>query len=104
LALLGPQAAELVALGPDVLLAGGNAAVEAVRRQAKAIPIVFTMVSDPVGMGYVESLAHPGANVSGFSSYDPPIDTKRLEMLTQITPPAATWRSSIIPTPRLLPG
>ena len=89
LALLGPQAAELVALGPDVLLAAGNAAVEAVRRQAKAIPIVFTMVSDPVGMGYVESLAHPGGNVSGFSSYDPPIDTKRLEMLTQITPPAA---------------
>jgi putative ABC transport system substrate-binding protein len=86
LALLGRQAAELVALGPDVLLAGGNAAVEAVRRQTKTIPIVFTLVSDPVGMGYVESLAHPGGNVTGFSIYDPPIDTKRLEMLTQITP------------------
>jgi putative ABC transport system substrate-binding protein len=86
---LGPHAAELVAVGPDVLLAAGNAAVEAVRRQAKTIPIVFTLVSDPVGMGYVESLARPGGNVTGFSSYDPPIDTKRLQMLTQITPPAA---------------
>jgi hypothetical protein len=56
-ALLGRNAAELVALGPDVLLARGNAAVEAVQRQTKTIPIVFTMVSDPVGMGYVESLA-----------------------------------------------
>ena len=86
--LLESQAAELLALGPDVLLAAGNAAVEAVRRQTQTVPIVFTLVSDPVGMGYVESLARPGRNVTGFSSYDPPIDTKRLEMLTQINPPA----------------
>jgi putative ABC transport system substrate-binding protein len=88
-ALISHQAAELLALGPDLLLAIGNPAVEAAQRQAKAIPIVFTLVTDPIGMGYVESLARPGGNITGFSSYDPPIDTKRLQMLTQITPPVA---------------
>jgi putative tryptophan/tyrosine transport system substrate-binding protein len=47
-------------------------------------------VSDPVGMGYVQSLAHPGGNITGFSSYDPPIYTKQVQMLTEINPPAAT--------------
>jgi len=51
---------------------------------------VFALVSDPVGMGYVASLAHPGGNVTGFSSFDPPIYTKLLQMLTEITPPATT--------------
>ena len=88
-ALIQHQAAELVALGPDLLLAVGNTAVEAIRQQTRTIPIVFTLVTDPVGMGYVESLAHPGGNVTGFSSYDPPIDTKRVQMLTQISPPVA---------------
>src|SRR5262249_48762811 len=54
------QAAELIALKPDVILAGGNPAVEKIRQQSKAIPVVFALVSDPVGMGYVKSLSHPG--------------------------------------------
>jgi ABC-type uncharacterized transport system substrate-binding protein len=84
------QAAELIALKPDVLVAGGNPAVEKVRQQSKTIPVVFALVSDPVGMGYVASVARPGGNITGFSSYDPPIYTKQLQMLTKITPPART--------------
>ena len=89
-ALMARQAAELVALTPDILLAGGNSAVDSVREQTRTIPIVFALVSDPIGMGYVQSLAHPGGNITGFSSYDPPIYTKQLQMLTEITPPATT--------------
>jgi putative ABC transport system substrate-binding protein len=80
-------AAELVALGPEVLLAQTSLAVEALRRQTKTIPIVFVIVTDPVGQGFVTSLAHPDGNVTGFSDYDPPIAGKWVELLTQITPP-----------------
>ena len=74
-------------MNPDVIFAVGNPAVEKLRRQTKAIPVVFALVSDPIGMGYVDSLAHPGGNVTGLMSYDPPIYTKQLQMLTQIDPP-----------------
>ena len=87
-ALAERQAAELIALKPDVILAGGNPAVEKLRQQSKTTPVVFALVSDPVGLGYVGSLAHPGGNLTGFESYTPPIYTKELQMLTQITPPA----------------
>jgi putative tryptophan/tyrosine transport system substrate-binding protein len=83
------QAVELIVLGPDVLLAGGNPAVEKLRQQTKMMPIVFALVADPVGMGYVQSLSHPGSNITGFLSYDPPIYTKQLQMFTEIAPPAA---------------
>jgi putative ABC transport system substrate-binding protein len=89
-ALAERQAAELIALKPDVIVAGGNPAVEKIRQQSKAIPVVFALVSDPVGLGYVDSLAHPGGNLTGFESYTPPIYTKELQILTEITPPAAT--------------
>jgi putative ABC transport system substrate-binding protein len=89
-ALAERQAAELIALKPDVILAGGNPAVEKMRQQSKAIPVVFALISDPVGLGYVDSLAHPGGNFTGFESYTPPIYTKELQMLTQITPPASS--------------
>ena len=84
------QAAELVALKPDILLAGGNPAVEKIRQQTKTIPVVFALVSDPVGMGYVDSLARPGGDITGFMSYDPALYTKQLQFFTQITPPALT--------------
>jgi putative ABC transport system substrate-binding protein len=89
-ALAERQARELLALGPDALVAGGNPAVEVLRRQTKSIPVVFAVISDPVGMGYAASLAHPGGNLTGFSSYDPPVYTKEFQMLTEITPPAST--------------
>jgi putative tryptophan/tyrosine transport system substrate-binding protein len=89
-ALAESEAAELIALKPDVLFAGGNPAVEKVKAQTSTIPVVFALVSDPVGMGYVDSLAHPGANITGFMTYDPPIYTKQLQMLVEINPPART--------------
>jgi putative tryptophan/tyrosine transport system substrate-binding protein len=89
-ALAERQATELVALKPDVLFAGGNPAVEKLRQKTKVIPIVFALVSDPLGMGYIESLARPNGNITGFMSYDPPLYTKLLQMLTEITPPATT--------------
>jgi putative ABC transport system substrate-binding protein len=89
-ALAERQAAEIVAIKPDVIFAAGNPSVEKVRLQTKSIPVVFTLVSDPVGMGYVDSLARPGGNVTGFMTYDPPIYAKQLQMLTQITPPVRT--------------
>jgi putative ABC transport system substrate-binding protein len=88
--LFGRYAAELVALGPDVLIVRGSPALEAVRRQTRTMPIVFTNVADPVGQGFVDSLARPGVNITGFSSYDPPMASKWLGMLTQITPPVAS--------------
>lgn len=80
---------ELVTSAPDVLLAIGTPCVEAVRRRTAAIPIVFAVVTDPVGQGFVASLAHPGGNITGFTDYEGPMAGKWLEMLTQITPPAA---------------
>jgi putative tryptophan/tyrosine transport system substrate-binding protein len=84
------QAAELITLKPDVLFAAGNPAVEKIKQQTKTIPVVFTLVSEPVGMGYVDNLAHPGGNINGFMTYDPPIYTKQLQMLTEFSPPVTT--------------
>ncbi len=85
-ALADKQAEELLAAGPDVFLAGGNPAVEVLKQRTKTVPVVFALVSDPVGMGYVNSLARPGGNITGFESLDPPIYTKQLQLLTEITP------------------
>ena len=60
-------AGELVALGPDVVMAFTSAAVPPLQQVTRAIPIVFAIVADPVGAGYVESLARPGGNVTGFT-------------------------------------
>ncbi|QIP06114.1 ABC transporter substrate-binding protein [Bradyrhizobium symbiodeficiens] len=77
---------ELIALKPDVLLALGTPSVEELRRRSTTIPIVFAVVTDPVSQGFVENLAHPGGNVTGFTDYDGPLAGKWLEMLTQVTP------------------
>jgi putative ABC transport system substrate-binding protein len=82
-------AVELIALDPEVLVAWGSPSVAALRRQISTIPIVLVNVTDPVGQGFVESLAHPGGNITGFTDYDPPMAGKWLAMLTQITPPVA---------------
>ena len=89
-ALLERYAAELVALGPDLLLAGSSStAVGALQRRTSTIPIVFSNVTDPFGQGFVASLAHPGSNITGFSNYDPLMVSKWLGLLTQLTPPVA---------------
>ena len=103
-ALMERYAAELVALSPDLLLAGSSSlATDVLRRRTGKIPIVFANVTDPVGQGFVASLGHPGGNVTGFSNYDPVMVSKWLGMLTQLTPPSQTWLRSTIqqrrPTP-----
>src|SRR3954453_3918106 len=79
-------AGELIALKPDILLAVGTPSVEELRRRTATIPIVFAVVTDPVSQGFVETLAHPGGNITGFTDYDGPLAGKWLEMLSQITP------------------
>jgi putative ABC transport system substrate-binding protein len=79
-------AAELLGLAPDAVLASPAPAVAALREQTHTIPIVFVFVPDPVGLGFVQSLARPGGNITGFSSYDAPILGKWLQLLKEVTP------------------
>ena len=80
-------AAELAALAPDVILATGTPAVEALQRATRTAPIVFVAVVDPVGAGLVANLARPGGNTTGFSLYEYGLGGKSLELLKQIAPP-----------------
>jgi putative tryptophan/tyrosine transport system substrate-binding protein len=81
---LSVLAGELVDLKVDVIVAAGSQAVGAAQRATKSIPIVMTSSSDPVGTGFVASLAHPGGNITGLSLLGPDLSTKRLEMLKEI--------------------
>ena len=93
-------AAELVALGPDVVLANGTLSVAALQRVARNLSIVFVGVSDPVGAGFVDSLARPGGNVTGFMIFEYSLSGKWLELLKQIAPSvtrAAVLRDSVNP-------
>jgi putative tryptophan/tyrosine transport system substrate-binding protein len=78
--------AELIGLAPDVILADGTAALRAMRQATTSIPIVFTVVSEPVAAGFVASLARPGGNITGFSNLEPGVAAKWLELLRQISP------------------
>jgi len=80
------HAAELAALAPDVILAGGTTPVGPLLQATHTVPIVFTLGVDPVGAGFVDSLARPGGNVTGFMSYEFSIGGKWLELLKQIAP------------------
>ena len=79
-------ATELISLAPDVIVAHGTPALTALHRATRTIPIVFTSVIDPVGAGYVQSLALPGGNITGFSTFEPEIGGKWLELLKEIAP------------------
>jgi ABC-type uncharacterized transport system substrate-binding protein len=79
-------AAELVALAPDVILAGGGAVVPSLLQATRTVPIVFTQTPDPVGAGFVNSLARPGGNVTGFTLFEYGISAKWLELLKEIAP------------------
>jgi putative ABC transport system substrate-binding protein len=76
--------AELVALNADVIVAGGSLAVRAAQQATRTIPIVMTGSSDPVGTGFVSSLARPGGNITGLSLLSPELSGKRLELLREI--------------------
>jgi putative tryptophan/tyrosine transport system substrate-binding protein len=84
--LIQVYARELVRLAPDLIVGSGTAITAALKQATGTIPIVFTLVNDPVGQGFVASLSRPAGNVTGFSFIDFPLIGKWLEMLTQIAP------------------
>ena len=79
-------ASELVALAPDAILASGTESVIALQSLSRTLPIVFAAVGDPVGAGFVESMAHPGGNTTGFMLYEYSFGGKVLELLREIAP------------------
>ncbi|HET8971875.1 MAG TPA: ABC transporter substrate-binding protein [Pseudolabrys sp.] len=94
------HAAELAALAPDVILAHGDSTVGPSLQVTRTVPIVFPIVSDPVGAGFVDSLARPGANATGFMIFEYSISAKWLELLKEIAPGvtrAAVLRDPTIP-------
>ncbi len=80
------HAAELAALAPDVILAAGDSTMPALLQATRNVPIVFPVVTDPVGAGYVDSLARPGGNVTGFMNFEYGTSAKWLELLKEIAP------------------
>jgi putative ABC transport system substrate-binding protein len=83
------QAAELVASGPEVIVASTTGALTAAQAATRTIPIVFANVSDPVAQGFASSLAHPGGNITGFSAFEFSIGGKWLGLLKEVSPALA---------------
>jgi putative ABC transport system substrate-binding protein len=96
------HAAELAALAPDVILAHGDSTVRPLLAATRTIPIVFTVVADPVGAGLVDSLARPGGNVTGFMLFEYSLGGKWLELLKQIAP--GVKRAAVLRDPDLPSG
>jgi putative tryptophan/tyrosine transport system substrate-binding protein len=96
------HASELVALAPDVILAVGGSVVPSLLQATRTVPIVFTGTPDPVGAGFVESLARPGGNITGFTNYEYGIGGKWLEVLKEIAP--GTTRAAVIRDPAIAAG
>ena len=85
-ALARQYAAELVALAPDLIVTVGSAGLAPLLQVSRTIPIVFTIVPDPVGAGFVDSLARPGGNATGFSQFEYGLTSKWLELLKEVAP------------------
>jgi putative ABC transport system substrate-binding protein len=86
LGLMRENAQALMALSPDVILCHSNPALAQLRPLAGSTPIVFVMVADPVGSGFVSNLAHPGGNITGFTNFEPSMGGKWIETLKEIAP------------------
>ncbi len=95
-------AAELVALAPECILATGSAGVAPLLQATRTIPIVFVIVPDPVGAGVVRSLARPGGNATGFTSFEYGVASKWLELLKQAAP--TVTRSAVLRDPTITAG
>jgi len=93
---------ELVALAPDVIVAAGSPSLVALQRVSRNVPIVFANVVDPVGAGFVTSLAQPGGNTTGFAAFEYSISGKRLELLREIAP--SLTRAAVLRDPALAAG
>ncbi len=96
------HAAELVALAPDVILAHGAGPVAALLQATRTVPIVFVAVIDPVGGGFVDSLARPGGNTTGFTLFEYGISGKWLELLKEIAP--RVTRAAVLRNPAIASG
>jgi putative tryptophan/tyrosine transport system substrate-binding protein len=94
-------AGELLAVKPDALFAFSSVAVAALQQENGTVPIIFTAVSDPVGSGFVENLARPGRNVTGFTNFVPTMGAKWLEVLKEIAP--QVQRVSLLFNPQTAP-
>jgi putative ABC transport system substrate-binding protein len=94
--------AELVALAPDVIFTAGSSALAPLLQTTRSVPIVFAVVPDPVGSGYVDSLARPGGNATGFLTFEYNLSGKWLELLKQIAPVVA--RAAVLRDPALTSG
>jgi putative ABC transport system substrate-binding protein len=99
---LRKYAAELVGLAPDAILATGSPAVGPLLQATRIVPIVFVNVADPVGAGFVDSLARPGGNATGFTMFEYGTSAKWLELLKEIAP--GMRRAAVIRDPALTSG
>jgi hypothetical protein len=97
---------ELVTLNPDLILSNSTPVTAALQRATQTIPIVFVIVGDPLGSGFVASLAHPGGNITGLGMFEESIASKWLDLLTQIAPgfPRATFTRAGLPASEFLRG
>ena len=95
-------AAELVALAPDVILATAASTVGPLLQATRTVPIVFVHVADPVGAGFVESLARPGGNATGFMPFEYGLSGKWLELLKEIAP--SVTRAAVLRDPAIASG
>ena len=98
---IAAYAQELATLRPNVILAGGAPALAALKRVTSTIPVVFISVTDPVGQGFVQSLAHPGGNVTGFTNFDPATGGRWLALLREVAP--AVKRVAVLYNPATAP-
>jgi len=96
------HAAQLVALAPDVILAGGTAAMASLLQATRTVPIVFAAVADPVGAGFVDTLARPGGNTTGFMAFEYGLSGKWVELLKQIAPNVT--RAAVLRDPNITAG
>ena len=101
-ALAEKTAVEVVALAPDVLLASSNDVIASLEKATRIIPIVMVQVIDPVGSGYVESMARPGGNITGFTQFEYSLAGKWLDLLMEIAP--RTSRVAVLREPTRGPG
>jgi putative tryptophan/tyrosine transport system substrate-binding protein len=95
-------AAELLSLTPDVIVTNGGLMLAELRQAARTVPIVFMEINEPVFYGFVESLAHPGGNMTGFTGLEPTVGAKWLELLNEIAP--RVTRIAVIFNSRTAPG
>jgi putative ABC transport system substrate-binding protein len=100
--LMRRQAAEIVALAPDVIVSTGGAATERMLQVTRTVPIVFTLVPDPVGAGLVPRLSRPGGNATGFMQFEYGLSGKWVELLKQIAP--SVTRAAVLRDPAITAG